>query len=453
MKKVLCLLLSIVMVLSLFTACGEGKKPTSDNADGGDAVAENVLTVEKLAAVAADSVNGSLTTASFKVVAEFKGGADEISPDTVAMLKNYGWTAEKIEATLKVSVLSSNDGESGKIDLDILDGNSKEIYGIGLVVTKGDIYLESAAVTDLIDLLAPFAPDMITDDLKTTVKDAIEGKKYIMINLASLESMLMGGVESEDADDTDDIDFLYSYVGINTDEFKKVLESISKEENIVKAAEKAIEDVNLITEAENTLTVKFTDDSIATLIEKITPILKDNATYFGTLFFDAMKNSYVAEEDPNGEFYVDPKEIYTDDFKKDMIDSFANFGEEDEDFADDDESTDIEDSDEADVDISAEIKFTVDDNDSNFFNVASTVTYEDKSDDGAKITVAFDFAVVKSSETVADISASDCIALETLIVKLSSLFESDDDIYGDDALYGDEYIDDSYTDDELVFEF
>ncbi|MBE7065823.1 MAG: hypothetical protein E7384_08455 [Ruminococcaceae bacterium] len=423
MKKFLCLLLSVVMLLSILTACGEDKKSSGEKPgeDGSEKPAvENVLTAEKMAAVVKDSFKGAMSTAELKVVIKDDNDAgSEITPDELATLKNYGWTPEKIEATVKMSLLTTED-ERAKFDMKLSDGKDKEMCNLSLIVIKGDVYVETASLTGVIDLIRSFAPDAITEELAKQIKQSFGGKKYVMVNLESLLSMY--GASSETADEEQDS--LYPVIGMTKDELKKAIEAFSAEENIVKALEKAIADVKLITEGDDFVTINLTDESAKSLYKKIVEIISGNADFLGGQIFNAMKNSYIAEEDSKAEDYIAPEEVFTSDAKKELIDKIKNFGKADVKEDDEDSAEDVQ-PEEDDAEIGFEFTNTfsvVDEAAGSYKNTFTLSVFEKGPNKKDMVTVTCTETCVKSAEKVADISASDCIAFESVIMKLSNLF-------------------------------
>ena len=221
MKKLLCILLSLVMVMSLFTACGDDSGSDSDkseessksdkedeNDDGESAGSGEVLTYTKLMSVMEESAAASTkTTASFKFDVEAEDLFDVADEE---MLSAFGWTAEKMSFEMEMSVVVASE-TSGKMSMNLYTGEKKELIGIdNILVVEDDIYIETAEIYSILDSLAVLMEDeaeslsMVKDYLEASIGD----KKYISVNLTSLMEMVTESMSYEDV--YDEYDEYYS---------------------------------------------------------------------------------------------------------------------------------------------------------------------------------------------------------------------------------------------------
>lgn len=436
MKKFLCLLLSFVMVLSIFTACGDDKKT-----DGSDAVANtekdvNIFTDElviadKLSAAIDEAKNGSVATVKLGFVFESSDDITEGDAEFLNILKEFGCTGEKIELAGEISLLTTAD-DKGKIKFTIRGGNDKELLALEALIIGNDIYFDISGVIKAIETLASIG-GVSEDELEYTkdmINTLVENKKYIQMNLVATSSMLEELMPAQSG----------TSVAFNNPELEKAIEdavkAISEDKTIISALEAAFEEINIMTASDNSLTIKITEKELIEAIDAFAKVIDDNSALIGNIaldfILDAMAAGGATEED-----------YPTDAQKKEFLDEIANIY----DYWSEEKSGFVSEFD--DLGFKVEFKLNIDENNDSFFDASLDVSAYEKPESSNKISVNSAFSIKASSETVSDISASECIALETLYAKIMSMYESEVEIETDDEYYND--YTDIYDDQDYAF--
>ena len=204
MKKFLWILLSLVMVMSLFTACGDDSESDSNKdsesqsetskTDGkenenSDAVDAQALTYTEIADVIEQSASKTTkTTASmkFEVASE-----DLFAEGGEAVAEMFGWTNNTASLEFEMSVVATTEN-SGKLSMNIYSGEKKELVGIDDILVVGeDMYISVAEINGVIDSIAALGGEEVDSaSIKDMVTQLVGDKKYISINLTSLITML-----------------------------------------------------------------------------------------------------------------------------------------------------------------------------------------------------------------------------------------------------------------------
>ena len=243
-----------------------------------------------------------------------------------------------------------------------------------------------------------------------------DGKKYIQINLQSLVSLLGESIVLPEFDSDELMDADTEKV---LEAFADAVEDLMADANIVAAFEKLVSDIKFMTASDTSFTIKITDKEFVEFVEGLIDIVDNNHEVVGNAAFDVM----LVMSDLG---YADMQISESDRAK--FIEAFAGLKEEF--FGAEGNIADAF----KDVGFSIEVKFSVDENDDEFFDASAAFSVYDKSGANNKVAVTIEASVKPSSETVANISASDCMSFESLMVMLQGM--SGDEDMTNDSYYG-----------------
>lgn len=439
MKKFLCLLLSLVMVLCMFTACGDDKK--TDGAAESDVVTNtekdvNIFTDElviadKLSSAIDDAKNGSVATIKMGISLLFDFDITEGDAEILKVLQDFGCTANKIDLNGEISLLTTAD-DKGKVKFSIYGGNDKKIMSLESVIIGNDIYLDITGVIDAIEKIASIAgvSEAELEETKDMINTLVDNKKYIQINLDAMTSLFGAVVPMPPSDDMD----------MDTAAIKKAFEdavnTITSDKNVISGLEKAFEDIKIMTASDNSFTIKVTENEFVDIIGAFAKVIDENNIVIGNavvdFLADVMKATGATED-----------EMPSDADKKELVDEFGelydNWEKEKDSFNNSFDDTGFK----------VEFKLNIDEKNDSFFDASFNVSIFEKPDADNKFDVNTSFSIKASSEKVDDISASECIALETLYAKIMSIYESEIE-FDNDPTYEDYY--DDYEDELVIYD-